>query len=113
MPNSFSSSSGSAEWKKLNDLVPVIERHIQELKQPGIVSIRPGYRMENDWPTKEAAIVAIWPKDAPTVSLPKEIEGIKVDVREATAVEQMRHTEPDKFAKMASRRPELGPRRLP
>jgi phosphatidylserine/phosphatidylglycerophosphate/cardiolipin synthase-like enzyme len=113
MPNSSSSSSGSAEWKKLNDLVPVIARHIQELNQPGIVSIRPGYRMENDWPTKEPAIVAIRSKDAPAVSLPAEIEGIKVDVREATAVEQMRYTEPDKFAKLASRRPELNPGAFP
>jgi hypothetical protein len=33
---------------QLENLVPVIERHEDELKQAGVVSIRPGYKLENN-----------------------------------------------------------------
>jgi len=36
---------------ELNRIVPIIEGHTEELKIAGVISIRPGYRLENGWPT--------------------------------------------------------------
>ena len=50
MPESNSSNvnTGRKASNGLKQLVPIIERHIDELKKPGVISIRPGYRLEND-----------------------------------------------------------------
>ena len=111
--NSSSVKASGNESTSLNELVPLIQRHVDALKKPGVVSIRPGYRMENGWPTKERAVVVIRSKDATGLSFPSELEGVKVDVREATPVEQMRHGEPERFAKLAAERPELVPGAFP
>ena len=111
--NSSSVKASGNESTSLNELVPLIQRHVDALKKPGVVSIRPGYRMENGWPTKERAVVVIRSKDATGLSFPSELEGVKVDVREATPVEQLRHGEPERFAKLAAQRPELGPGAFP
>jgi hypothetical protein len=111
--NISSTVKASSKSIGLNELVPLIQRHVDELKKPGVVSIRPGYRMENDWPTKEPAVVVVRSKGAAGLSFPSEVEGVKVDVREATPVEQLRHGEPERFAKLAAQRPELGPGAFP
>jgi phosphatidylserine/phosphatidylglycerophosphate/cardiolipin synthase-like enzyme len=98
---------------KLDPLVPIINAHVAELKQPGVAFIRPGYKLENDWPTTEPAIVVVLSQNAPAPALPAEVDGIKVDVRRATAVEQMRHDEPVRFAKIAATRPEVKAGALP
>jgi PLD-like domain len=100
-------SQPNAELRKLNDLFPLIERHAGELKQPGVVSVRPGYKLENDWPTKEPAIVVIKSKDAPAVSVPDQIEGVKVDVRDATPAEELAHQNPNKFQRLAAKHSEI------
>jgi phosphatidylserine/phosphatidylglycerophosphate/cardiolipin synthase-like enzyme len=92
---------------KLDALIPLIESHQAELKQPGVLSIRPGYRMQNDWPTDEPAIVVITSAEAGQLSLPRQIEGYPVDVRPATPVEQLRYKEPQRYATLAAQRAEL------
>jgi len=92
---------------ELSQLVPIIEAHAQELKKPGVISIRPGYRMQEGWPTKEPAIVVVTSQDAAPVALPPELDGVKIEVRKATNIEQYRHTNPGMFAKLADQRPEL------
>jgi PLD-like domain len=92
--------------RRLQNVSSVIERHVQDLKKEGVVSIRPGYKLENDWPSKEPAIVVI-KSQGTVVSIPHQIEGIKVDVRDATPVEQNRYEQPEKFAALAARRGEL------
>jgi len=92
---------------ELSHLVPIIQAHAGELKVPGVASIRPGYRMENGWPTREPAIVVIASQQAGDLALPAQVEGVKVEVRRATAIEQLRHEEPERYAKIASARREL------
>jgi len=92
---------------ELSHLVPIIQAHAEELKVPGVASIRPGYRMENGWPTKEPAIVVIASQQAGALALPAQVAGVKVEVRRATDVEQLRHEEPERYAKIASARREL------
>jgi phosphatidylserine/phosphatidylglycerophosphate/cardiolipin synthase-like enzyme len=92
---------------RLNALVPIIEAHAQELKKPGVLSVRPGYRVENGWLTQEPAIVVITARDAGEIPLPAEISGVRVDVRQATSVEELRYQQPDRYAKLEAQRPEL------
>jgi phosphatidylserine/phosphatidylglycerophosphate/cardiolipin synthase-like enzyme len=92
---------------KLDSLLPIIEAHLPELKQPGVISIRPGYKLENDWPTSQPAIVVITSKGAGKVELPQQVGGIPVDAREATDVEQVRYQKPQKYAVLAAQHPEL------
>lgn len=99
---------------ELSDLVEKIQKHAQQLKVPGVVSIRPGYCLdENGWLTKEPAIVVIASQDAGDLALPAQVENVKVDVRRATAVEQLRHEEPERYAKLAAARRELDPTAFP
>jgi hypothetical protein len=35
----------------------VILKHLDELKKPGVLSVRPGYQVAGGWPTKKPAIV--------------------------------------------------------
>ena len=44
---------------QLMNLSTIIEAHLDELKKPGIASVRPGYKMQDGWPTKQPAIVVI------------------------------------------------------
>jgi hypothetical protein len=91
----------------LNDLMPLINAHQAELKQPGVASIRPGYLIQDGWPTKMPAIVVIVSKSSGNLTLPDHVEGVPVDVRRATDVEELRYQEPDRFAAIASQRAEF------
>src|SRR5438094_2717617 len=91
----------------LKRVVTVIEAHVSELKKPGVVSIRPGYKLVNGWPSKEPAAVVILSQTADTVALPAEIDGIPVDVRTATNIEELRFRSPAIFSRLAEQRPEL------
>ena len=93
----------------LNDLMPMIQLNQAELKKPGVISIRPGYQLKDGWPTTTPAIVVIVSKTAEHVALPMQIEGVPIDVREATAVEELRFQEPARFAAIASQRAEFRP----
>lgn len=91
----------------LNNLIPIINAHLAELKTAGVISIRPGYRLQNGWPTKDPAIVVIVSKNAPEISLPSEIQGVPIDIRKATDVEELRFREPEKFSRIAAQRAEF------
>lgn len=92
---------------QLDNLIPTIERHIDELKQPGVVSIRPGYKLENNWPTKEPAIVVVVSQDAGDIHLPASVDNIPVEVRRADDIEQLRFQDRDKYNEIARHRSEF------
>jgi phosphatidylserine/phosphatidylglycerophosphate/cardiolipin synthase-like enzyme len=92
---------------KLDNLTPIIQSHLSELKLPGVISVRPGYKLVNDWPSKDPAIVVTLSPDAPTPALPAEVEGVPVDIRTATDVEQLRAADPETYGKLAAQHPEL------
>jgi hypothetical protein len=98
---------------ELRGLEPIIAAHAEELKVPGVASIRPGYRMENGWLTRQPAIVVIAAQGAGELALPAEVEGVPVEVRRATRVEQLRHDEPVRYARLAAQRRELAPGAFP
>lgn len=69
--------------------------------------------MENDWLTKDPAIVVIASQTAGDLTLPAQVDGVKVEVRRATDVEQLRHEDPQRYAKLASTHRELAPGAFP
>jgi phosphatidylserine/phosphatidylglycerophosphate/cardiolipin synthase-like enzyme len=98
---------------ELSHLVPIIQQHAEALKVPGVASIRPGYRTENGWLTKEPAIVVVAAQGAGDLALPAQVGGVKVEVRQATEVEELRHADPARYAKIAAQRRELAPGAFP
>jgi phosphatidylserine/phosphatidylglycerophosphate/cardiolipin synthase-like enzyme len=91
----------------LDHLIPKIKRNIKKFKKPGVLAVRPGFRVEKAWPTKEPAIVAVVSRHAKKVKLPSKIEGTAVQARPATDLEQFSHDQPDKFSAIADHRAEL------
>jgi hypothetical protein len=92
---------------KLDSVIAVINAHAQELKQPGVVSIRPSYKLVNGWPTQEPAIVVVISQRAANPALPASLDGIPLDIRQATDVEQLRFDDPDKYHAIAQQRAEF------
>ena len=85
----------------------IIQRRLSKLSQPGVISIRPGFKMRKGWPTKQQAVVVTIAQGAAKPKLPRTVLGIPVDVRTATTIEQLNHSDPFGYAKLALRRPEL------
>jgi PLD-like domain len=92
---------------KLAHLQPLIDAHADELKQPGVISIRPGYKMENGLLTTEPAVVVTVQPGAVPAGIPAALGGVPVDVREADPAELLRFTDPQGYAKLAAVRAEF------
>lgn len=75
-----------------------IRRHLDELRKPGVLTVRPGFEVASHQLSGKPAIVAtvhIKRTDMPAGDrLPDHIEGIPVDVREATAHQRLRVHDP-------------------
>lgn len=92
---------------KLAHLGPIIEGNVQRLKEPGVVSVRPGYQTKDGWPTQTPAIVVTVSKTAGQLSLPEQVDGVPVDVRQARPIEELRFQDPAHAQSLAQRRPEF------
>ena len=92
---------------KLDPLIPKIKRNLKQLNKPGVLFVRPGYCIANDWPTKEEAIVVVTSQKARKIKLPSKIEGTTVEVRPASSLEQFSHDSPAKFSQLADHRAEF------
>jgi PLD-like domain len=84
----------------------VILQHLNELKKPGVLAVRPGYQVAGGWPTKKPAIVVIVDRKrddmAPQDRLPETIDGFSVDVRQATPLQRLRATNPTLYTSVAA-----------
>jgi hypothetical protein len=83
----------------------VIAQHLEQFRKPGVLSVRPGYQAANGWLTKKPAIVvnvdAKHDDLLPENRLPETVGGYAVDVRQPTAIEQLRLANPARYASMA------------
>src|SRR5215831_13115874 len=75
-----------------------IDRHSARLlKYPNVLEIRPGFKFTNGWITDQPAIVVVVAQKVPdarlskNARLPKQIDGIPLDVAPATPIQQLRH----------------------
>ncbi len=69
------------------DIAQLISAHREKLDLPGVLSVRPGYQISGGWLTGQPAIVAtVEQKTAapPGGLLPASLDGIPVDVRQAS-----------------------------
>jgi phosphatidylserine/phosphatidylglycerophosphate/cardiolipin synthase-like enzyme len=80
----------------------VIQANLKRLRKPGVLTVRPGYEIAGHQLTGAPAIVAtVHTKKkelAPGDALPNSIAGTPVDVREATAHQRLRATDPSAAA---------------
>jgi len=80
----------------------VIRRHIAELRKPGALTARPGWKITDGQITGQPAIVVTVQKKkkgVPSSSrLPTAVGGIAVDVRQATPLAELRLVDPEAHA---------------
>jgi len=91
---------------KMIDVGSVIEQNLDLLRKPGILAARPGYRIENGWPVGDPVIVvtvAARKGDAADYGIPSRIKDIPVEIRQASALEQMRAARPSVYAAVKER----------
>ncbi len=83
-----------------------IEQNLEILRKPGILAVRPGYRIEGGWPVGDPIIVALVGAkkgEAAAYGLPAELGGIPIEVREASPLGRMKATRPATYLALAER----------
>jgi phosphatidylserine/phosphatidylglycerophosphate/cardiolipin synthase-like enzyme len=91
----------------LAHLIPIIQKNLKVFDEPGVVLVRPGFCSKDGWPTKTPGIIVATSKSGSPPKLPKTVDGVPVEVRKATRLEQLNHDDPEGFSKMADHRQEL------
>jgi phosphatidylserine/phosphatidylglycerophosphate/cardiolipin synthase-like enzyme len=86
----------------------VISRHLDELRKPGVLSVRPGYQAAGGWLTQKPAIVVTVDQKSDLVGdrLPETVAGYAVDVRQAGPMQRLRASNPALYAAVYARAPE-------
>lgn len=88
-----------------------IQTNLHHFKKPGVLTIRPGYKIKNGWITKKPAIVVTVARKRASVppknAIPKTVGGYATDVRQATTIQKLRHKDPQMHTVLlATQRPE-------
>src|SRR2546423_11804804 len=88
--------------KAIDDAVAA---NLEQLKKPGVLGIRAGYKVVAGWPTRKPAIVVTVKKKSDDVPeqdrLPARVDGIAVDVREASRLKALELQDPAHYATIA------------
>jgi hypothetical protein len=94
------------------DLSAVIDQNMGTFDKPGVLSVRPGYKVTNDWLTgTRAIVVTVRHKVAHLAEgemLPSEVDGVPVDVRQASPEKALELQDPHKYAAGLRLAPNLG-----
>jgi len=90
--------SAIIDHAKIDD---IIKRNISVFSKPGAITVRPGFKISNGWITDKPSIVVTVNKKLDGLSaaqkLPASVEGVPVDVREATGLQRLRAKSPVSF----------------
>src|SRR6201995_4248364 len=96
----------------LSGLNAIISQHLAELTRPGVLSVRPGYKMTNGWLTGTPAIVITVAEKVshpPAAELlPTEVGGVPTDVRQASAEKRKELQDPEGYAQEYRLAPDQG-----
>lgn len=96
----------------LSNVSAVIDKNMAAFDRPGVLSVRPGYKVRNDWLTSTPSIVVtVGHKDAQPAAgelLPSEVDGVPVDVRQASPSKALELEDPGKYAAGLRLAPNLG-----
>jgi phosphatidylserine/phosphatidylglycerophosphate/cardiolipin synthase-like enzyme len=94
------------------DLNSIINRHLAEFDKPGVLSIRPGFKVTGDWITNRRCIVVTVSRKRVHLPdadrLPAEVGGVPVDVRQASARKRMEIEQPTTYAAQLRLAPDTG-----
>jgi len=85
----------------LTAIGPIIHRNLSKLSKPGVLTVRPGYELcDHRLTGKPAIVVTVHTKKDPPrgEKLPERLEGVPVDVREATPYQRLRAGDPESAA---------------
>lgn len=90
----------------------VIQANLDKFRKPGALTVRPGYKISGGWITQQPAIVVTVQKKIPNINpndaVPSSVGGVPTDVREATTIQKLRYTSPERHAALtAMMRPEF------
>jgi hypothetical protein len=95
-----------------SDVSAVIDENMAAFDKPGVLSVRPGYKVANDWLTSTRSIVVtVRHKVAHPAEgelLPAEVGGVPVDVRQASQEKALELDDPQKYAAGLRLAPNLG-----
>jgi hypothetical protein len=116
MPKAAKKKAGSKTTRYLAineaDIDKVIQDNLDAFKKPGVLTVRPGYKIKNGWITNRPAIVVTVRKKRARLSakdaIPARIGRFATDVREASTWQKIRRSDPQEFAAlMTFQRPEF------
>jgi hypothetical protein len=106
------SAQAKAAFAMSADVERVIERHLDEFRRSRVLSVRPGYEITRGWLTGRPAIVLTVSRKLRRVAegarLPDAVEGIPVDVRQASARKRRELTDPAGYARELRLSPDHG-----
>ena len=81
-----------------------IAANLETLRKPGVLSVRPGYKVVDGWPTRKPAIVVTVARKTPSPPdderLPETLAGFAVDVREASPLKRLQESEPAAYERL-------------
>ena len=96
----------------LSDVNAVIEKNMAAFAKPGVLSVRPGFKVTKDWLTNtKSIVVTVRHKVAHPPQgqmLPAEVGGVPVDVRQASPEKALELEDPQKYAAGLRLAPNLG-----
>jgi PLD-like domain len=96
----------------LSNVSAVIDKNMAAFDKPGVLSVRAGYKVRNDWLTSTPSIVVtVRHKVAQPAAgelLPSEVDGVPVDVRQASPSKALELEDPGKYAEGLRLAPNLG-----
>jgi phosphatidylserine/phosphatidylglycerophosphate/cardiolipin synthase-like enzyme len=80
----------------------IISRHLKLFRKKGVLTVRAGYKISGNWITNKPAIVVTVVEKINGLrgkgKLPAEVEGVPVDVRQATSMQRLRSKSPEQFS---------------
>ncbi len=90
----------------------IIDRNLAKFDKPGVLSVRPGFKVKNNWLTKQPAIVVTVHQKIPLpprgTMLPGSLGGVPVDVRQATKEKREELDDPQIYSARLRLTPDTG-----
>ena len=97
---------------RVSDLDAVIENNMSALAQPGVLSVRSGYKVTDGWLTDRRSIVVTVSRKVRTPPagqlLPAELDGVPVDVRQASPRKRLEIQDPHAYSAQLRLSPDVG-----
>ena len=94
------------------DLNAIIDERLADFDKPGVLSVRPGFKVKNDWLTGARSIVVTVRKKVAhppeAERLPSQVAGVPVDVRQASAEKRLELEDPSAYASQLRLAPDTG-----